>query len=56
MVGFLVAVAQRKVTPEDLKWLLQNPGESNWQKFADDVELAPPGGLYLLNIGYNESG
>uniref|UniRef100_A0A915K868 tRNA pseudouridine synthase n=1 Tax=Romanomermis culicivorax TaxID=13658 RepID=A0A915K868_ROMCU len=53
MVGFMVHVAQNKAHCSDVRWLLDHPSPNNWSKYGAD--LAPSGGLYLMNISYNES-
>ncbi|KAK7081565.1 tRNA pseudouridine synthase-like 1 [Halocaridina rubra] len=50
IVGALVAVAQGKLTLDDIQWLLDNPSPKNWKPQAS---TAPPEGLFLLRVKYH---
>ncbi|KAG7170202.1 tRNA pseudouridine synthase-like 1 [Homarus americanus] len=50
-VAVLVAVAQGRISLDDVRYLLDNPSPQNWNSRA---QTAPPCGLFLLNVGYPE--
>ncbi|XP_050671637.1 tRNA pseudouridine synthase-like 1 isoform X2 [Leptidea sinapis] len=50
MVGTLIAVANGKIRPEDIKLMLQIPSKHSWHSF---IEAIPPDGLYLCNVEYD---
>lgn len=51
LVAALVAVAQRRLTVEEFRYMLENPSLNNW---PSKLQTAPPYGLYLMDIGYRE--
>lgn len=48
-VGALVALAQGRISLDDVKYMLENPSPHNWNS---RVESAPPHGLFLLRVEY----
>ncbi|XP_071622801.1 tRNA pseudouridine synthase-like 1 [Heliangelus exortis] len=51
MVGALVAVGQGKLTPQDIKELLEIKDSQAFPSYA----MAPPSGLFLKAVEYNEA-
>lgn len=49
-VAVLVAVAQEKITLEDVQYMLDVPSKNSWHPRAETV---PPHGLYLVNVEYD---
>ncbi|XP_068629860.1 tRNA pseudouridine synthase-like 1 [Battus philenor] len=50
MVGTLSSVAVGKLSPEDVKVMLQIPSKHSWHSF---IQTCPPDGLYLCNVEYD---
>ncbi len=51
-MSMMHAVASGQAELKDLEWLLKNPRKGNYDRYA--FKLAPPGGLYLKQVLYDE--
>lgn len=51
IVGALVGIASGTITERDIKIMLQVPNNQNW---LSNLQMAPPQGLYLKTVNYNE--
>ncbi|CAL8096453.1 unnamed protein product [Orchesella dallaii] len=49
MVGALVALGRGKVNEKDILWMLENPGEQNWNP---KISTLGPSGLFLKQVNY----
>lgn len=51
MVGALIALGQRKITENDITFMLQVPSHYNWNSHVAPV---PSSGLHLVNLEYDQ--
>ncbi|XP_011297296.1 tRNA pseudouridine synthase-like 1 [Fopius arisanus] len=51
IVGALIGVASGTITERDIKFMLQVPNNQHW---ISALQMAPPQGLYLKSVNYDE--
>ncbi|XP_015121967.1 tRNA pseudouridine synthase-like 1 [Diachasma alloeum] len=51
IVGSLIGIASGTLTEREVKFMLQVPNNQNW---LSSIQIAPPQGLYLKSVNYDE--
>jgi hypothetical protein len=53
-VSAMIGVAQEVITVDEFRYMLENPSTLEVDNWHRKLNLVPPYGLYLMDIGYRE--